>query len=179
MTELEAAQEQPVEVPEHHDLTRRARPGTAKLRKLLWGLQRNKRMRDRLDRERKEMTAEAAAILRKGSAMVIDPSTGRPKLAAVRRDQEVRCDAGELLQALVEYNRDVLGLDSETANANAEAVWADTLKPREVDVRAEDASGKPGRLRQAVKDGRIPAEVVHKVVHLVDKAPWVQFTNPS
>lgn len=142
----------------------------AELRQLIYQVaelrQTEKDAKDTYDKLRPQISE---LVRRKGKPVsFIHPVTGVHKIATYVQRNSLVIDPGQLLQALVDYYGD---------NDQAEAIWTDCLKPREVDTK------EGGRFHEAVRRhsdevNGVPPEVVAAVARFAPQDPFVSFVNP-
>lgn len=112
-----------------------------------------------LDDERKKLTRELLPLMRKPITL-LDPMTGKPILAAGIQAKPIKVDAAELRKALLEHGIEEYDVDT---------IMADVVKPPEVDTKED------GLFETAVRNGKIPLEVVAKVAREKPSSAYIGF----
>lgn len=121
-----------------------------------------------LDLYKDQLTEQALSLLKLVGRPVtfVDPVTGQPKIASPRRSVATKVNATSLLVALIEYYGDA---------DQATMVWEETLKPREVDTKADGLLMKI-TARHSEEHQTVPPSVIAKVVRFKESASYVGFT---
>lgn len=149
---------------------RDARQLRAGLRRLRWVIAR----REALEKERKTLQKRLLPYMRSPVAL-LDPITGDPIIANAQQARPQTCDAGELLEALIDYYVGLWPGEPGSAQEHATMVWEQTLKPREVDTKDKDGLLALVASQHTDENPTIPPSVIAKVVKEKPSSAFIQF----
>lgn len=134
----------------------------AQINEMLWELRRIAAQEKHLAELKKGITADLLPRLYSNGrpVMVTDPMTGELLIARPVQSKPIKVDAGELLKVLIDYYND---------EEQADLVWAECLKPAEVDSKQE------GRFEAAMQKYEIPVTVIGPILREKPSSPYVGF----